>query len=143
MSKIRKWNESYVQFGFTCTETVEGLQKPQCMLCNIVFSNSNLKPSKLQEHFNKRHGGADISGHDFESLKSKRIRYESRGTLPKFGFVSAGKPLLLASDHVAYNVAKSKQPHTIAEELIKPCVLQMTEDVLGKDKVLFKIILHE
>ena len=41
--------------------------------------------------------------------------------------------LFLASYHVAYNVAKSKKPHTIAEELIKPCVLQMTEDVVGKE----------
>ena len=69
MSKIRKWNDIYVQFGFTCTETVEGLQKPQCMLWNIVYSNSNLKPSKLQDHFIKRYGRADVSGHDFESMK--------------------------------------------------------------------------
>ena len=103
------------------------------MLCNIVYSNSNLKPSKLQEHFIKRHGGADVSGHDFESMKSKRIRYDSRGTLPKLGFVSAGKPLLLASYHVAYNVAKSKKPHTIPEELIRPSASQMAEYVLGKE----------
>ena len=48
------------------------------------------------------------------------------------GFVSAGKPVLMSSYHVAYNVAKSKKPHTIAEELIKPCVLQMSKIVLGK-----------
>ena len=66
-------------------------------------------------------------------MKSKRIRYDSRGTLPKLGFVSAGKLLLLASYHVAYNVAKSKKPHTIAEELIRPSALQMAEDVLGKE----------
>ena len=47
--------------------------------------------------------------------------------------MSAGKPLLFASYHVAYNVAKSKKPHTITEELIKLCMLQMTEDVLGKE----------
>ena len=34
--------------------------------------------------------------------------------------------------HVEYNVAKSKKPNTIAEEFIKPCVLQMTKVVLGK-----------
>ena len=47
MSKKRKWNDSNVQFGLTSTETTERLQKPQCMYCNIVFSNANLKPSKL------------------------------------------------------------------------------------------------
>ena len=34
---------------------------------------------------------------------------------------------------MAYNVAKSKKTHTIAEEVIKPCVLQMTKVVLGKE----------
>ena len=65
MSKIKKWNDSFVQFGFTCTETVKGIQKPQCMQSNIVLFNLNLKPYKFQEHFNKRHCEADISGHDF------------------------------------------------------------------------------
>ena len=120
MSKKRKWKDSYVQFGFTCTETVEGLQKPQYLFCNTVFSNANLKPSKLQEHFNNRHGGANVSGHDVEPLKAKRNHFESQRRLPKLGFVSAGKPLLLASYHVLYDVAKTKKPYTIAGELIKP-----------------------
>ena len=37
--------------------------------CYTVYSNSNLKPSKLQDHFIKRYGRADVSGHDFESMK--------------------------------------------------------------------------
>ena len=97
MSIKRKWNDSYVQFGLTSTETTEGLQKPQCMFCNIVYSNANLKPSKLRKHFNIRHGGADASGHDVESFKEKRTFFESRGTLPKLGFVSADKQLPMAS----------------------------------------------
>ena len=44
----KEWNDSYVQFGFTCTETTEGLQIPHCMFYNTVFSNANLKPSELQ-----------------------------------------------------------------------------------------------
>ena len=76
---------------------------------------------------------ANVLGYDFESLKSKRIGYDSRGSLPKLGFVSAGRPLLLASYHLAYNVAKSKKPHTIAEELIRSSALQMADDILGKE----------
>ena len=111
MSKKRKWKDDYVQFGFTCTGATEDLQKPQCIFCNVVFSSANLKPSKLQEHFNNRHGGADVAGHDVESFNAKRIHFGSRATLPKLGFVSADKPLLMASYHVAYKVAKGK-PHT-------------------------------
>jgi len=40
----------------------EDLPKPQCMLCETVFSNANLKPPKLQEHFD------NAVGHDETSL---------------------------------------------------------------------------
>ena len=80
-----------------------------------------LKPSELQDHFNNRNGWANVFGHDIESLKPKRIHLESRATLPILGFKSAGKPLLMTSYHMAHNVAETKKPHTIAEELTKSC----------------------
>ena len=48
--KVRKWKEEYSKFGFTAT-TVNGVEKLQCILCDVVFCNANLKPSKLSEHF--------------------------------------------------------------------------------------------
>ena len=36
MSKKRKWNESYVRFGFICTIEKEGAQRLQCVLCNTI-----------------------------------------------------------------------------------------------------------
>lgn len=133
MTKKRKWNDNYVNFGFTCTGINNDVQKPQCILCGIVFSNANLKPSKLLEHFNNRHGGADVASQDVESLKAKRVRFDTQGTLPKLGFIPTEKPLLIASYHVAYKISKCKKPHTIAEELIKPCALEMATIVLGKE----------
>lgn len=38
-----------------------------------------------------------------------------------------------ASYQVAYQIAKSKKPHTVDEELIKPCALEMAKIVLGKE----------
>jgi len=62
------------------------LQKPQCMFYDAVFSNANLKQSKLQELFEDRHGEANVVGH--ESLRAKRASLDSRAaTLPKLGFV--------------------------------------------------------
>ena len=46
----KEWNDSYVQFGFTCTGTTEGLQIPHYMFCDTVLSNANLKSSELQDH---------------------------------------------------------------------------------------------
>jgi hypothetical protein len=50
------------------------------------------------------------------------------------GSGSTEKPLSEASYKVAYLIAKNKKPHTISENLIKPCALQMVEVVLGKQQ---------
>ncbi|CAM5079369.1 unnamed protein product [Natator depressus] len=132
MSKKRKWKDNYVHYRFTCTKEKDGNQRPQCVLCSSLFSNANLKPSKLSEHFNKQHGGA-AAGHDIDTLTSTRARFDSSGTLRTFGFVSLEKPLLQACYQVAYLCPKEKKPHTAAEELVKPYALEMAKIVLGPD----------
>ncbi|CAM4485325.1 unnamed protein product [Lepidochelys kempii] len=117
---------------FTCMTEKDGNQRPQCVLCSSLFSNTNLKSSKLSAHFNKQHGGAAV-GHDIDTLKSTRAQFDHSETLRTFGFVSLEKPLLQASYQVAYLCAKKKKPHTIAEELVKPCALEMAKIVLGPD----------
>ena len=41
--------------------------------------------------------------------------------------------MLMSSHRVALRVAQSKKPHTIVEELIKPCALEMAVTILGND----------
>ncbi|XP_076352725.1 protein FAM200C-like [Tachypleus tridentatus] len=59
------------------------------------FSNANLKPSKLDEHFKNKHGGRD-AGNDIVTLRVKRARFDQVGTLPTYGFSPTEKPLLCA-----------------------------------------------
>ncbi|XP_045117651.1 protein ZBED8-like [Portunus trituberculatus] len=132
MSKKRKWNDEYVNFGFTCATEKDGTQRPQCILCITLFSNANLKPSKLDEHFKNKHDGRD-AGNDIVTLRDKRARFDQVGTLPTYGFSPTEKPLPRASYEIAYHIAKSKKPHTVGEELIKPCALEMAKIVLGKE----------
>ena len=124
MSKKRKWND-----GFTFNTEKDGTQRPQCVLCGTMFSNAILKPSKLDEHFKNRHVGK-IARNDIATLLVKRA-----GTLPMYGFSPPEKPLLRASYEAAYQIAKSKKPHTVGEELIKPCILRKADIVLGKEAV--------
>ena len=67
-----------MRFGLTCTGE-DDFQKLQCILCNAAFSNFNLKPSMLKEHFNNKHGGSNVARHDTKSLKIKRVRFDFLG----------------------------------------------------------------
>ena len=44
------------------------------------------------------------------------------------------KALLETSYRIAFRIAQSEKPHTIGEELIKPCLIEATILVLGKKK---------
>ena len=47
------------------------------------------------------------------------------------GFTRIKKPHLLASYKVAYLIAKAMKPHTLANEVIKPYVVDIADIVLG------------
>ena len=88
-----------------------------------------MKPVKLKEHLNANHPGNISDSRD--TFLQKKARFEGSGTLAKHGFIPTEKPLLVASYKIAYRIAKEKKPHSIAETLIKPCALEMTEIVCG------------
>ena len=100
MSKKRKWDDDYVRYWFTCMTEIDGTQRPQCVLCNSVFSNADLRPSKLSDHFNRQHGG--IGGHDLSSLKHVPVPADQSETLKTFGVASQEDALLQASYQFAY-----------------------------------------
>ena len=113
MSK-RKWSQNYVAFGFTKNIEKDGTEKPSKLL----------KPSKLKIHF-ATHGGSAAYG--VEALKTKRARYDQKGTLPQLHKTTTTmqKPILMASYRAAYLIAKSKKAHNIGEDLIKPCLVEI------------------
>ncbi|CAG9562242.1 unnamed protein product [Danaus chrysippus] len=132
MSKKRKYDESYVNFGFTFVTERDGTQKPQCFLCGKVLANGSMKPAKLSEHLKTVHPGNVCDSID--DFRTKKARFEKAGTLPKLGFTPTQKPCLEASYKVAYRIAQQKKPHTIAETLVKPCALDIVELVCGKNE---------
>ena len=130
-SKKQKYNEEYISYGFSVTLDRDGTEKPQCFLCGKVLANSSMKPAKLKERLNANHPGNISDSRD--TFLQKKGRCEVSGTLVRYGFIPTEKPLLVASYKIAYRIAKEKKLHSIAETLIKPCALEMTEIVCGSN----------
>lgn len=51
--KCRQYSVEYLKYGFIQSPTNQLL--PMCLICQKVFSNEAMKPSRLQEHLTKLH----------------------------------------------------------------------------------------
>ena len=131
IDKIRFWNDSYIQYGFTKVIGCNKLDNAQCTLCNTTLGNDSLKPSKLKRHKELKHKENMDS---VETFKVKRARYDMRGTLPALGFSLTSQPLLRASYEVSLITAKTKATHTAGEKLIKPIAVKMAQILLGQNE---------
>ena len=127
-NKRRKYQTDFLQYGFTCLAKNE-VEYPQCVLCSEVLAHESLKPVKLKRHLQTKHPSYIDKPLDFfrrkeGELQSQKTTVREHSTIP----VKA----LLASYEVAYLVAQSKKPHTIAESLIRPAAIAMTRAMHGE-----------
>ncbi|XP_051950665.1 zinc finger BED domain-containing protein 5-like [Xyrauchen texanus] len=68
--KCRQYSVEYIRYGFIPSPT--NIQLPMCLLCQQVFSNEAMKPSRLKEHLTKIH--PDKASKDaayFQNLKEQ------------------------------------------------------------------------
>lgn len=131
MEKKRKYSEDYMKFGFT-TIIVNGVDKPQCVLCGVVLSVESMKPSKLKRHLDTKHAEHSTKDVDFfrrHEAGLKRQRFDATGT---GSIQQQNTAVVQASYETALEIAKNKKPHTIGETLIKPSMLKMVNLVLGE-----------
>lgn len=63
-SKKRKYDESYLSFGFIPVGMAEN-PDGKCVICNKIMSNSSLVPAKLKRHLETNH----------PQLKDKRLNF--------------------------------------------------------------------
>jgi zinc finger BED domain-containing protein 5/7/8/9 len=135
--KYRKYDDSYLEFGFTSTE-VNGEERPLCVLCMTVLASECMLPSKLKRHLETNHKYAVGKSRDYFDRKRKELKQE-KSTF--FKNASIPNNALIASYKVAFRIAKCKKPHTIAEELILPAALDMVNIMIGESagKLLSKV----
>ncbi|XP_050526945.1 zinc finger BED domain-containing protein 5-like [Daktulosphaira vitifoliae] len=135
--KYRKYDDSYLEFGFTSTE-VNGEERPLCVLCMKVLAPECMLPSKLKRHLETNHKYAVGKSRDYFDRKRKELKQEKSIF---FNNASIPNNALIASYKVAFRIAKCKKPHTIAEELILPAALDMVNIMIGESagKLLSKV----
>ncbi len=127
--KCRKYEDSYLDFGFTSIE-VNDEERPQCVICSKVLSAESMNPSKLRRHLQTTHPNMVDKPREYFSRKMKDL-HQQKNVFTKQA--SVPKNALLASFKVAYRIAKCKKAHTIAEELILPAAVDMANIMIGEN----------
>uniref|UniRef100_UPI00358E8A1A protein FAM200C-like n=1 Tax=Myxine glutinosa TaxID=7769 RepID=UPI00358E8A1A len=132
MSKKRKYDDSYIKWGFMKFVEKDGTERPQYVLCYKVLAEASMKPSKLKAHLDSTHPTHQNDSEDV--FRSKKAHFMAKGSLTRHGFQPSTKPILEASYEVALLIAKDKKAHTIGETLVKPCAVVMANLVCGPEE---------
>lgn len=127
----RKYDESYLQFGFIVKSGTETSDNPipQCVVCLETLSNQSMKPSLLKRHQTTKHSELVGKPIEFFQRKSAFCKKESQCMT---SFVNTDNNLLKASYLASYRIAKEGKPHTIGETLLLPAAKDMVQAVLGE-----------
>ena len=129
--KLRRYRTSFLEFGFI---EQAGSERSPVTLCvrrvvcsKYLKSNDAMKPSKLERHLRTNH--PELVDKPIEYFK--RLRDELRrqqGLLTRN--VTIDKSRLRTSYRISFRVAQAKEPFSIAEHLVKPCILIACEEML-------------
>lgn len=130
--KCRQYSIDYLKFGFVPSPTNQ--QLPMCLLCQHVFSNEAMKPSRLNEHFLKKH--SDKNNKDILYFQELKKTFESRNTLSDVfkKKSSQNEKGLMVSYEVAQIIAKCGAPHIYGEKLILPAIRVFINNMIGQNQ---------
>ena len=69
--KCRQYSADYMKYG--CVKSQCNEQLPLCLICEQVFSNEGMKPSRMIDHLKSRHSDkADKDAQFFINLRDNR-----------------------------------------------------------------------
>ncbi|XP_012578182.1 PREDICTED: zinc finger MYM-type protein 6 isoform X2 [Condylura cristata] len=129
MGFFQTYDVEYLKVGFTiCPGSKDSSPKPQCVICGEILSSENMKPANLSHHLKTKHSELENKPVDF--FEQKFLEMECQNSSLKRCLL-VEKSLVKASYLIAFQIAASKKPFSIAEELIKPYLVEMCSEVLG------------
>ncbi len=125
----RKENDDgYLALGFTAA-VVGAEERPMCVLCLKPLAADSMRPNKLRRHLETTHPSHINKPLDFFQRKLAEYRQQETRMVKA---ASVNSKAQMASYRVAYRIAQSKKPHTIAEQLILPAALDMVSIMLDE-----------
>ena len=130
--KKRKYCEEYLKYGFTYIGD-ENCPKPRCVVCGDVLSNGCMKPSLLSRHLQTKH--ANYKDKKYGFFKNLEQNKNKSSVVPFFSSNKDNENAVEASYRISYRIAKSGKNHTIAENLILPCIKDAVGCMLGEQQV--------
>nr|XP_021532804.1 zinc finger MYM-type protein 6 [Aotus nancymaae]XP_021532805.1 zinc finger MYM-type protein 6 [Aotus nancymaae]XP_021532806.1 zinc finger MYM-type protein 6 [Aotus nancymaae]XP_021532807.1 zinc finger MYM-type protein 6 [Aotus nancymaae] len=126
---LQTYDTDYLKVGFIiCPGSKESSPRPQCVICGEILPSENMKPANLSHHLKTKHSELENKPVDFFEQKSLEMECQN-SSFKKYFLVE--KSLVKASYLIAFQTAASKKPFSIAEELIKPYLVEMCSEVLG------------
>ncbi|GBP67529.1 Zinc finger BED domain-containing protein 5 [Eumeta japonica] len=127
-TKKRKYEESYFSFGF-----VDSNGSPLCMLCSKLLPNSYMAPAKLRRHLETVHSESKVKNKEFLVRKKEQLLESPKNMMHVTETIN--EKATEVSYLVSYRMAQAGEVHTIAENLIKPCVLDITKCMFDEKSV--------
>ena len=115
ISKRRKWNKDYINYGFFCPKGEKENSYPptQCMFCLTIYGNPNVTPSNLISHFTKQHSEHQNKSKEFFQSHLAAQKKQNNLFDIQMGLKSIqDKNLLLASLKMSHHIMKVKRPYT-------------------------------
>lgn len=102
--KCRQYSIEYLKLGFFPSPSNQ--QLPMCLICQQVFSNEAMKPSRMKERLTRKH--ADKKDKDEDYFRRLKKAYDNRQTVTKLFKDSAAQldKGLVASYKIALLIAK-------------------------------------
>ena len=125
---IRKYDQSYLSFGFSWTGT-EGEPRPQCVMCGDVLSNESMKPAHLKRHLITKHAVLKDKPIAFFQRKLDELRQSKAMILSCVTPVAKAQE---ASYCASLRIAKAGKPRNIGEELCLPLAKEITRIMCGE-----------
>ena len=125
----RKYDESYLSFGFTRTGSEDYLGA-LCVICQTLLHNSFLVLAKMKRHLESHHSNLVERDILFFMARLREVK-----DMQKVIYLTtfSTKKLLEVSCLISKRIAIAGEAHTIiTKDLIKPCMLEVAKILLNK-----------